>query len=94
MTDDKGASIIAEANKQMVRAKRLIEQREESLRRRGINPDELRARAEAALRDDPEMRCRLDEAMRKVQRHIEQSRAHESFYAAAPVRRKAPRTMI
>ena len=95
MEDNERASIVAEAKKQIARAKRLIEERDQSLRQQGIDPEKLRERVKAALRDNPEMQRKVDEARAQVQCDVEQSKAHEGFYAAAPVRRrKAPRSTI
>ncbi len=94
MEHDEHAKVVAEANQQLARAKRLIEERRQSLRDRGIDPDELRASAEAAMRANPEMKRRVDEAMAQFQRNFEQSTAHEGFYAAPSGRRKAPKSMV
>ncbi len=94
MEDDERATIVAEAKRQIARTRQLVEERQQWLRQQGIDPEELRARVEAALREDPEMQRQLEEKMAQRRRDVEQSKAHDSFYAGAPARRKAPRSMI
>ena len=93
MEPDERDRIFAEADKQIARAKRLIEEGDQALRQQGIDPEEARARARA-LFADPEMKRCLEEAKAQVRREAEQAKAHESFYNAAPGRRKAPRSTV
>ena len=93
MDQDEWDHINAEANKQIARAKRLVEEGDQKLRQQGIDPDELRARAQALL-EDPDMKPLLEKARAQVRSEAEQAKAHESFYTAAPGRRKAPRSMV
>ncbi len=86
--------IQAEWERLKAESRRLIEKRDEALRRQGHDPAEWRARIAAMAQDDPDIKRRVAENLAQAQRGIEQAKAHESFYAAAPARRKAPRSMI
>ena len=94
MEDDERARILAEVEKEIARANRNIAAMEESLRQRGLTEEELRARVEAAFRENPDMQRQLDEAKAQWKREAEQSEKHKSFYAATPGRRKAPRSTV
>jgi hypothetical protein len=94
MKDEERARILAEVEKEVARANRNIAAMEESLRQRGLTEEELRVRVEAAFQKDPDMRRRLDEAKAQLKREAEQSEKHKGFYAAAPSRRKAPRSTV
>jgi len=94
MKDEEHARILAEVEKELARANRNIASMEESLRQRGLTEAELRARVEAAFRENPDMQRQLDEAKAQWKRDAEQSEKHKSFYAAPQGRRKVPRSTV
>ena len=94
MKDDERAKVLAEAIPELAQVQQLIKERDESLRQRGLDPEEQRERRKAALREDPEMQRRVEEAIAQFRRNGERSVAHDGSHAVAPRRSKAPRRMV
>ena len=92
MDEGERSRIIADAEQCVADCQWLVEQRNESLRRQGIDPEKFREQVTAKLQEDPELKRDVEAS---VGHALEQANSHRGFYAATHARRKkAPRATI